>query len=232
MRKIVLFLLFDLILIPVIGQSVSKQLISNNSQIEAINDSTVSDIDGNVYHTVTIGTQTWMIENLNTTRFRNGDKIPNIKVDSIWEAINSAAYCEYNNDTEIAEKIGKLYNWYSIADSRNLAPMGWHVSTYADWTILDEFLKINGYNNEGLLSENKESNEKIAKTLASKSDWMKCKDKGTIGNDLTTNNLSGFKGLPGGYRHTNGSFRGYKKIGYWWNYSETDNLLAWSRSLS
>jgi hypothetical protein len=88
------------------------------------NPPTVTDIDGNVYHTITIGDQVWMIENLKTTRYRNGDSIPNVIESTYWIFLNSGVYCNYNNDTAYVETYGRLYNWYAAIDPRNIAPEG------------------------------------------------------------------------------------------------------------
>ena len=103
---------------------------------------TINDIDGNVYKTITIGTQTWMAENLRTTKFRNGKDIPEVTVDSIWAILTTGAYCNYKNTRNIDTIVtyGRLYNWYAVYDSRNIAPEGWHISNEADWTTLTNYL--------------------------------------------------------------------------------------------
>ena len=171
---------------------------------------TVTDIDGNVYHTVTIGTQTWMVENLKTTRYRNGDPITEHRA--------------YNNDANNAAKYGRLYTWYAATDSRGIAPAGWHVPTDAEWTILENYLIANGYNYDGTTT-----GSKIAKALAATTDWNTNTGTGTIGNDLTKNNSSGFTALPGGIRHDSGSFYYVGDYGYWWSSTEYDTTYAWYR---
>ena len=103
----------------------------SNNDPEQSQSETVKDIDGNVYHTVTIGTQIWMVENLKTTKYRNGDGIPNVTDNTQWGNLTTWAYCNYNNDAANGTKYGKLYNWYAVNDSRNIAPTGWHVPTDA-----------------------------------------------------------------------------------------------------
>lgn len=164
---------------------------------------TVTDIDGNVYHTVTIGTQTWMVENLKTTRYRNGDSI-----NEQWA---------YNNDENNVAKYGRLYSWYAATDSRNIAPVGWHIPSDKEWTTLLNYLIANGYNYDGTTTENK-----IAKSLAATTDWTSDNSAGTPGNDLTKNNSSGFSALPGGYHMSNGTFYGVGSVGYWWSSSFPD----------
>lgn len=99
--------------------------------------------DGKVYKTVKIGTQTWMAENLNVDRFRNGDLIPQAKSDEEWKAAGEngkPAWCFYDNNPKNGEKFGKLYNWYTVSDPRGLAPKGWHIPSDKEWTVLTEYL--------------------------------------------------------------------------------------------
>ena len=95
-----------------------------------------TNIDENVYQTVTIGSQVWMAENLKVTHYRNGDAIQNVTDDSTWSNLyidETGAYCNYNNDANNADTYGYLYNWYAVADTRNIAPEGWHVPSYSEW---------------------------------------------------------------------------------------------------
>lgn len=151
---------------------------------------TVKDQDGNVYHTVKIGTQTWMVENLKTTKYRNGDLIPNITADNQWIATTSGAYCMYENSSDYGAIYGKLYNWAAVIDSRGICPVGWHVPTETDWGTLSNFLNPNGEGNEG----------------------GKMKETGLAhwhSPNTGASNSSGFTALPGGYRSWNwGNFDG------------------------
>ncbi len=184
-----------------------------NGQVEnAKSGNTITDIDGNVYHTVAIGTQIWMVENLKTTRYRNGDSIPNVTHGTTWTALNTGAYCWYNND-EASNKVihGALYNYYSIADSRNIAPTGWHVAAEADWATLTTFL---GGESEagGKLKDSGSKNWKSPNTGAT--------------------NSSGFTALPGGCRSQYlGEFIKMGNYGLWWSSQASDPSYAWSRSL-
>jgi uncharacterized protein (TIGR02145 family) len=101
---------------------------------------TVTDIDGNTYKTVVIGTQTWMAENLRVSKFNNGDLITFVSDSSQWSARAYDAWCYPNNDVKNNIPYGKLYNLYAVVDSRKLCPSGWHVSTDAEWTTLTNFL--------------------------------------------------------------------------------------------
>jgi len=101
---------------------------------------TVTDIDGNVYQTVTIGTQVWMAENLKVMHYRNGDPIPNVTDQTEWNGLSTGAYCNYGNDEHNVATYGRLYNWFAVDDSRNITPEGWHVATNAEWTTLIDYL--------------------------------------------------------------------------------------------
>lgn len=101
---------------------------------------TVTDVDGNVYSTAVIGTQTWMAENLKVIHYRNGDLITYISVGENWGTSKTEEYCDYDLIGSIGDIYGNFYNWYAVADSRNIAPEGWHVPTDAEWTILIDYL--------------------------------------------------------------------------------------------
>ncbi|MBN2104641.1 hypothetical protein JW835_11430, partial [bacterium] len=101
---------------------------------------TVTDIDGNVYQTVKIGNQWWMAANLKATHYRNGDEIPNVTGAVDWKNLTTGAYCNYDNNADYGTTYGRLYNWYAVNDSRNIAPQGWHVPTDAQWQTLIDYL--------------------------------------------------------------------------------------------
>ena len=166
----------------------------------------VSDIDGNVYNTVTIGTQTWMVENLRTTKYRNGVAISNVTDNISWDALADGAYCWYNNDASTYKAVyGALYNWYAVADYRNIAPIGWHVPTDVEWTTLTDYL--------GGLSL---AGGKLKAT--GMANWLAPNTGAT--------NTSGFTAFPGGYRFGYGTFSGIGYSGRWW--ASTDpNAWNW-----
>jgi len=186
---------------------------------------TVKDIDGNSYTTVTIGSQVWMVENLKTTKYRNGDPIPNVTDNTQWSNLTTGAYCNYNNDVAIGNKHGKLYNWIVVNDSRKIAPIGWHVPSEAEWTKLTIYI-----------GANLGTSGSIDKALASKTDWVNSTETGAVGNDLSKNNTSGFTALPGGHRGWDylGQIKGaYLEVGYeghWWLSDEEDEY-GFSRGL-
>jgi uncharacterized protein (TIGR02145 family) len=190
--------------------------------------SVLADIEGNVYTSVTIGTQVWMRENLKTSKYRNGDFIPTSLSASQWTSTNMGAYEIYNNDPINNNYYGKLYNWYAVADARGLCPVGWHIPTDYEWYILENFVDPT-INDPNL-------------TLFRGIDiGQKLKAVSNLWNNTFANNLSGFSALPGGYRSTNSSATFYQlsNSGYWWSLSE-DNLTncgtagggcAWYRTL-
>jgi uncharacterized protein (TIGR02145 family) len=113
---------------------------SDEDPDEATTSGTIKDIDGNVYHIDTIGTQVWMVENLKTTKYRDGSPIPKVTNNNEWGSLTTAAYCNWNNDPAIDSKYGKLYNWYAVDDIHSIAPEGWHVATDDEWKALARFV--------------------------------------------------------------------------------------------
>ena len=159
---------------------------------------------------VTIGTQVWMTKNLDVSTFRNGDPIPQAKTKEEWEKAGDnklPAWCYYENDPANGAKYGKLYNWYAVSDSRGLAPVGYHIPSDAEWTILSDYLG---------------GAEKAGAKMKSKQGWAE---------DGNGTNSSGFSGLPGGFRGISGSFFGVGKYGYWWSSTEDGTGSAWLRTL-
>ena len=171
---------------------------------------TVTDIDGNVYNTIVIGTQTWMIENLKVTKYRNGDAIPNVMDSTAWISLNTGAYCNYNNDINIPVTYGRLYNWFAINDSRNITPAGWHVATAAEWVTLVSYLG----GKEAAGGKMKE---------AGLSHW--------ISPNMDANNSSGFTALPAGYRYSDGKFLHLGNNAHFWSATAKDLSTAWARRL-
>jgi uncharacterized protein (TIGR02145 family) len=101
---------------------------------------TAIDGSGNVYNSVQIGDQTWTSKNLITTNYQNGQSIPNITDSKSWTNSTIGAYCDFNNDINIGKVYGHLYNFYSVADSRNICPSGWHVPTKSEFETLINYL--------------------------------------------------------------------------------------------
>lgn len=130
------------------NNSLATTSLGNVSSTNSI----AKDADGKVYKSVIIGNQSWMAENLNTSKFRNGDPIPEVKTDEEWaKALKEGrpAWSYYDNDPKKGEIYGKLYNFYAVNDSRGLAPNGWHIPSDNEWTVLTDYLettfkRING----------------------------------------------------------------------------------------
>jgi uncharacterized protein (TIGR02145 family) len=185
---------------------------------------TVTDADGNIYHTVKIGNQVWTTENLRTTKYNDGTAIPLVTDKNAWNYLTTPGYCWYDNDKNNMNKYGALYNWYAV-NTGKLAPKGWHVPSDEEWDIFEKYLIANGYNWDRTTEGNK-----IAKSMAAKTDWETATAPGTIGNDLTENNKSGFSALPGGYR-VDGDFRYIGGCGDWWSATKSSASYAYFRHL-
>ncbi|HMO33105.1 MAG TPA: fibrobacter succinogenes major paralogous domain-containing protein [Lacibacter sp.] len=151
-----------------------------------------------------IGNQTWMQENLNVERFRNGDTIPEARTIQDWRLAGrerKPAWCYYNNDPANGAKYGKLYNYFAVADPRGLAPEGWRVPSQDDWFVLMNFLG------------GKKARRTAGNELKSTSGWLK-------GGNGT--NSTGFNARPGGWRDGvsfiiyKQGFLGEGHMGYWW----------------
>jgi uncharacterized protein (TIGR02145 family) len=160
---------------------------------------TVKDIDGFEYKIIRLGGQTWMAQNLNVTRFRNGDPIMEATTPEEWKKADMEripAWCYYENDPANGPAYGKLYNWYAITDPRGLAPEKWRVPNSEEWNRL---------------ITNLGKNERAGDQLKDVSGWK------NMGNG---NNKSGFKALPGGNRSASGTFQSVRLWGYWWTSEE------------
>jgi len=167
------------------------------------------------YTFVWIHGQRWMTTNLDVTRYRNGDSIPQIRYATNWSKKTTGAWCWYNNDSATyAATYGRLYNWYAVNDPRGLAPTGWHIASADEWDTLATHLG----NNAG----------------------GKLKDTGTIeaGNGLwyapnfRATNKTGFTGLPGGFRNAyDGTFSFIGSLGFWWTSTGYSSSTAFYYSL-
>lgn len=102
--------------------------------------STVTDVDGNVYNSISIGTQVWTVENLKVTKYQNGEAIQNILDNSTWNNLSSGAFCDYDNNSLNRNTYGVFYNWFAASDPRNIAPKGWHVASYEEYQLLIDYL--------------------------------------------------------------------------------------------
>jgi uncharacterized protein (TIGR02145 family) len=179
----------------------------------AVEPGTIVDIDGNVYHKVTINSQVWLVENLKVTHYRNGDTISHnrsLSQSAIDDPVGE--YWNYNNSDSLGNIYGRLYNFYAIADPRLIAPLGWHVASDADWTELANHL------------------------LPDSTVGGKLKETGTLhwlSPNIGATNETGFTALPGGnYNPVTGffSFLGYG-TSLWSSTESVTNSYAFGRSI-
>jgi uncharacterized protein (TIGR02145 family) len=130
-----------IILIIFIGLTILFNVSCKKSDDDSNNSTAneVTDVDGNVYHTVTIGTQVWMVENLKTTKYNDGTSIPYVTEELSWVNLTTPAYCYYDNIEGYKSSYGALYNQYVIMTGK-LCPPGWHVPSYTEWNTLMYYL--------------------------------------------------------------------------------------------
>jgi len=169
-----------------------------------VNGTIVTDIDNNIYHTIIIGNQVWLQENLKTTKYRNGDMITNFTnmANGPWAELmntNTSAYCNYNNDPFLGDIYGRLYNWFVIGDKRGICPSGWHVPTKDEFTELFNFVGGNTVAG-GKLKESGTSHWNSPNTGAT--------------------NEFGFTLLPSGWREMNSEYMNMGNVSYLWGSTE------------
>jgi len=161
------------------------------------------------YDEIQIGTQFWMDRNLSETHYRNGDPIPLVTDREEWESLETGAYCYYDNNENNIDSYGLLYNWYAVADTRNIAPEHWHIPSDDEWKILLEYL----------------GGEEVAGNILKESgtEYWNC--------PISNTNESGFSALPGGSRQYNKDYKHYNYIDigmkavFWSN--SLDELNPW-----
>ena len=165
--------------------------------------SIITDLEGNTYKTVYIGTQQWMAENLKASKYNDGTVLYNGSTETVWRGLTSGAWVYYNNDIWNNAKYGKLYNWYAVSKTtngnKNICPTNWHVPTDAEWTVLIDYL--GGASVAG----------------------GKMKETGTnnwLGQNTDASNVSLFTGLPGGHRLIDASYSSFGYNGSWWSSTE------------
>jgi uncharacterized protein (TIGR02145 family) len=192
----------------------------------------LTDIDSETYGSVILNGKEWMNKNLNVSKYKNGDVIPQVTDVTQWVALTTGAWCYYENDTANGPIYGKLYNWYAVNDSRGLAPAGWHIATDTEWSDLATFLGGDAV-----------AGRKLKQNSAT-SVW-----------DITTNyatNQSGFTALPSGTGYLNyhlpaptvppatapalaDLFKGKTKVTYWWSslaIGSTATDIVWTRNVN
>jgi uncharacterized protein (TIGR02145 family) len=185
----------------------SCQKDDNTVEQSADNDTIVVDHEGNIYATVKIGDQTWMAENLKTKEFMNGDSIPTMRLDVSAEAEPNYQWA-YDYDEHNVDVYGRLYTWYTVTDSRQICPVGWHIPSDQEWELLKSGLDGDGAG--GKLKE------------AGTEHWQTPNAGAT--------DVAGFKALPGGYRSFEAEFVSLHVSGYFWS-STPDANLAWGQRM-
>lgn len=170
----------------------------------------VTDIEGNTYKTVIVGSQIWMAENLKTTRFPDGTVIPLTEDASAWRNLTTPGYCWYNNDpVTYKDTYGALYNGFTIATGK-LCPAGWHVPDKQEWRALREFTG-DSVKGGGKLKE------------AGTTHWLS-PNKGA-------DNSSGFTALGAGLRYFEGTFASVLSYTSLWSSSGVANDELWYAAL-
>ena len=173
-------------------------------------DNSIKDIDGNVYTSVVIGEQEWMVENLTVTHYRDGTEIPYLVADALWRSTDDGAYCYYDNHSSNGDTYGALYNGYALLDSRNIAPEGWHVPTDAEWEELEMYLGMS----------------KGSKLAGNADLWV----NGELKNDSEFGK-SGFTALPSGWRKARSEYEDMAVFSFFWTASEQGTSEMWYRRL-
>ena len=219
MKRILLTFSISFLIFPFTGAAQGEQRYASG---------TATDQENNSFEWINYGTQDWTIENAKVETYRDGTEIPQVTDASVWANLTTGAWCYYDNDPTK----GKLYNWYAVAGihdsdpntpNKEFAPEGWHVPSDAEWIILENYLIANGYNYDGTTTGNK-----IAKSMSSNDSWTNWTADGAIGNDLTLNNLSGFKALPFG-SILNNVFSGFGSEARFWTSTYFGSNRLWHK---
>ena len=196
----------------------ATQIAQLQAQITALQNASIAPLPN-----VTIGTQVWSTNNLEVTTYRDGTPIPQVTDPAAWANLTTGAWCYYNHISANGDTYGKLYNWYAVAGihdndpntpNKILAPSGWRIPTYGEWTTLINYLDP--------AANGGQSFPNVA--------GGKMKETGTlrwVSQNTGANNQSGFSGLPGGAFGGNTTFYGIGTNGNWWSLSELNTVNAW-----
>jgi uncharacterized protein (TIGR02145 family) len=174
----------------------------------------LTDIDGNAYSMMVIGTQCWMAENLKTTKYKNGTPVDYPGDDNTaWNNNTNGAYAWYNNDISWKDSYGAMYNWHAVMNPNKLCPEQWHIPSHDEWTVLIDYL----------------GGEFVAggklKSTRTDPDPHPRWDNPNVG----ATNEANWSGLPGGYREHLGGYFYLGSFGVWWTSTEIGGSLAWSQ---
>ena len=185
---------------------------------------TVTDVDGNVYKTVKIGTQWWMAENLKVKKYRDGIFMQNLENENDWSAASTGAYCVYENGHSQSPVPGFLYNWFAVDNAKGLAPDGWHIPTDDDWQQLEQAIGMSSA--DAMRNGWRGSNEGEKLRVSSPDGW-------TVFENVWSSNESGFTALAGGCRLPDATYGqpGLFSTGFWWTQTESNPDEAFYRYL-
>jgi len=146
-----------------------------------------------------------MMENLKVTHYRSGDPIPNVTNPTTWGSLTTGAYCGYNNDPANVNTYGRLYNWYAVDDSRNIAPEGWHVPTDEEWKQLEMYLGMSQAEADATGGRGTDEGGKLKETGTTHWGYP----------NTGATNESGFSALPGGDRSYDTFYNMGLTAGFW-----------------
>lgn len=208
------------------GEEISFRTLWDQSQ--------VSDYEGNLYHTVQIGNQVWMTENLRSTRYADGSAIPVVADSSDWSslAVDDRAYCWYLNDSGNKMIHGALYNWTAAMNGepgndnnpsmvQGVCPAGWHLPSDEEWKELEVYLGMSRMEADKEVWRGSDEGGKLK--LEGTEIWAEPNTGAT--------NESGFSGIPGGYRQTSGKYSFLDCYAVYWTTTPYDEESAWHRNL-
>ncbi len=224
-NQIIKAMLKNLVIILSVILSISSCSDDPSEEMEPLTIGSLIDIDGNVYETIVIGSQTWMAENLRVTKYADGTEIPYIEDNKTWGVLQDnnedKAYCFYNNDEgKYGDTYGALYTFAAAmngaplieVDNQGVCPDGWHIPSKSEWEVLFDY--VGGVEVAG-------GNLKEEGT----SHWKKTESEVT--------NKYYFNGLPGGHRYLyDGSFDRITSVGNWWSSTENTEFDAYTISFS
>jgi uncharacterized protein (TIGR02145 family) len=207
---------------PLISQEYTFEIVEG---IRCPGMPTVTDIDGNIYHTVLIGDQCWMKENLKTTTYRNGTPIPNVVSDNGWFNLASGAFIWYDHNVQWKDLYGALYNWFAVVDTNGLCPEGWHVPSHNEWTTFTDFIGGIASPNGNKLKSCRQVNSALGGdcSVSDHPRWDQAFFHGT--DDF------GFSALPGGARNSLGLFFQLGLTSGFWSSTEASAEYSWMRSI-
>lgn len=197
----------------------------------------VIDYDGNSYHTIQLGDQWWMVNNLKTTHYADGTEIPLVESNSDWEALGyeEKAYCFYNNSNNNEARIyGALYTWGAAmngttssdnnpSEVQGVCPDGWHLPSDDEWKELEMFLGMTQAATDSIGLRGKNQGSKLA---TSRDQWL----DGYLESD-TAFGISGFNAQPGGGRRYDGTFGHKGDNANFWSATEYSNIRSWGRHI-